>query len=49
MSGRFRRLDETGRAPVRLQVDGQEVTALEGDTLMVATPSSGRNGAPGFA
>jgi predicted molibdopterin-dependent oxidoreductase YjgC len=41
MSGRFRRLDETDRAPVRLQVDGQEVTALEGDTLMVAMLTCG--------
>lgn len=41
MSGRFRRLDETGRAPVRLRVDGQEIAALEGDTLMVAMLTSG--------
>lgn len=41
MTGRFRRLAETDRAPVRLTVDGQDVTALEGDTLMVAILSSG--------
>lgn len=41
MTGRFRRLDETDRAPVRLTVDGSEITALEGDTLMVAMLSSG--------
>lgn len=41
MTGRFRRLDETGRAPVRLTVDGSEISALEGDTLMVAMLSSG--------
>jgi len=41
MTGRFRRLDETNRAPVRLTVDGQAITALEGDTLMVAMLTSG--------
>lgn len=41
MTGRFRRLDETGRASVRLAVDGEEITALEGDTLMVAMLASG--------
>ena len=33
---RFRRLGETGRAPIRLVIDGAEVSALAGDTLMVA-------------
>ena len=33
---RFRRLGETGRAPIRLTIDGAEVSALAGDTLMVA-------------
>ena len=41
MTGRFRRLDETDRAQVRLTVDGSEITALEGDTLMVAMLNSG--------
>ncbi|AMK23860.1 MULTISPECIES: (2Fe-2S)-binding protein [unclassified Sphingobium] len=41
MSGRFVRLGETDRPPVTLHVDGQSVTALEGDTLMVALLSSG--------
>lgn len=34
--GRFVRLGETNRPAIRLQVDGREVSALEGDTLMVA-------------
>ncbi len=33
---RFRRLGETGRAPIRLVIDGAAVSALAGDTLMVA-------------
>lgn len=41
MSGRFVRLGETDRPPVTLHVDGQPVTALEGDTLMVALLSAG--------
>jgi predicted molibdopterin-dependent oxidoreductase YjgC len=41
MTGRFRRLDETDRAPVRLTVDGSEITALVGDTLMVAMLANG--------
>ncbi|HJT41732.1 MAG TPA: (2Fe-2S)-binding protein [Sphingobium sp.] len=41
MSGRFVRLDETERPPVTLQVDGEPVAALEGDTLMVALLSAG--------
>ncbi|WP_027211043.1 (2Fe-2S)-binding protein [Burkholderia sp. WSM2232] len=35
MSG-FVRLDERQRAPVHLTVDGRRITALEGDTLLVA-------------
>jgi predicted molibdopterin-dependent oxidoreductase YjgC len=42
MSGRFQRLAEAGRAEVALTVDGAPVTALEGDTLMVAMLTSGR-------
>ena len=41
MSGRFVRLGETDRARIVLHVDGHPVTALEGDTLMVALLSSG--------
>ncbi|MBI5275764.1 MAG: (2Fe-2S)-binding protein [Burkholderiales bacterium] len=33
---RFVRLGETGRAAITLSIDGREVRALEGDTLMVA-------------
>ena len=40
--GRFHRLAETGRAQVRITVDGVAVTALEGDTVMVAVLASGR-------
>lgn len=36
MAGRFVRLAEEGRAPITIHVDGEAVTALEGDTLMVA-------------
>ena len=35
-AGRFVRLAETGRPVIRLHIDGREVEALEGDTLMVA-------------
>jgi predicted molibdopterin-dependent oxidoreductase YjgC len=41
MSGRFKRLAEQGRPAVVIQVDGQPVNALEGDTLMVAMLASG--------
>ncbi|WP_375197142.1 (2Fe-2S)-binding protein [Sphingobium sp.] len=41
MSARFVRLGETERPPVTLHVDGQPITALEGDTLMVALLSAG--------
>jgi NADH dehydrogenase/NADH:ubiquinone oxidoreductase subunit G len=40
---RFVRLDETGRRPLHLKIDGQPVQALEGDTLMVAVLSNGRS------
>jgi D-hydroxyproline dehydrogenase subunit gamma len=33
---RFRRLAETDRPPVRLEIDGVTVSALAGDTLQVA-------------
>jgi predicted molibdopterin-dependent oxidoreductase YjgC len=36
MNGRFIRLGETERKSVKIQVDGAEVTALAGDTLLVA-------------
>jgi predicted molibdopterin-dependent oxidoreductase YjgC len=36
MSSRFVRLAETGRAQVRIVIDGHPVVALAGDTLMVA-------------
>lgn len=42
MSGRFVRLAETGRAPVRFFVDDAPVDALTGDTLMVAMLTVGR-------
>ncbi|NKJ45610.1 NAD(FAD)-dependent dehydrogenase [Burkholderia sp. SG-MS1] len=41
MSG-FVRLDERQRAPVNLTVDGNRITALEGDTLLVALRVNGR-------
>ena len=41
MSARFRRLVETGRPPVALTIDGLGVTAMEGDTLMVAMLTHG--------
>jgi D-hydroxyproline dehydrogenase subunit gamma len=36
MNPRFVRLGETARARVRIEIDGQPVEALAGDTLMVA-------------
>lgn len=39
--GLFRRPDERGRAPVRIEVDGKAVIALSGDTLLVALLVSG--------
>ena len=34
--GRFHRLGETDRAPVRIEIDGASVLALAGDTVQVA-------------
>lgn len=39
--GRFVRLAEEDRAVITLQVDGEAMTALEGDTLMVALLAKG--------
>lgn len=36
MTGRFKRLAEHDRPRVIIQIDGQPVAALQGDTLMVA-------------
>lgn len=36
MAGRFQRLGEEARRRVSIWVDGEQVQALEGDTLMVA-------------
>lgn len=36
MNSRFIRLDEHDRPAVRLQIDGQSIEALAGDTLIVA-------------
>ena len=36
MEARFVRLAETDRPTIALTIDGQRVTALEGDTLLVA-------------
>lgn len=41
-SARFVRLAETGRAEVRLTIDGTPATALAGDTLLVALLTAGR-------
>ena len=41
MTTRFQRLGETGRPLVSLSVDGLPVTALAGDTLMVALLTNG--------
>ncbi|WP_250502067.1 (2Fe-2S)-binding protein [Caballeronia sp. AZ7_KS35] len=41
MSG-FVRLDERQRAPVNLTFDGNKITALEGDTLLVALRVNGK-------
>lgn len=41
MTSRFQRLAETGRPQVSLTVDGLPVTALAGDTLMVALLANG--------
>jgi predicted molibdopterin-dependent oxidoreductase YjgC len=41
MTARFRRLTETDRPRVSLTIDGAAITALEGDSLMVAILTSG--------
>lgn len=41
MTARFVRLAETDRPPITLTVDGRTVTALAGDTLMVALLTAG--------
>ncbi|HWX50793.1 MAG TPA: (2Fe-2S)-binding protein [Roseomonas sp.] len=41
MAGLFHRLAEAGRRTVRISVDGSEVEALEGDTLLVALLTAG--------
>jgi predicted molibdopterin-dependent oxidoreductase YjgC len=41
MTGRFRRLAETDRAHVTITVDGRKITALEGDSLIVAMLATG--------
>ena len=41
MAGRFQRLGEAGRRSVGIWVDGEQVPALEGDTLMVAMLNHG--------
>jgi len=40
--GRLHRLAETGRAALTITVDGKAVSALAGDTVMVAVLSNGR-------
>ncbi len=40
MPALFCRADETDRQPIRLFVDGKEIEALEGDTLLVAVLSN---------
>ncbi|GBQ37918.1 (2Fe-2S)-binding protein [Acetobacter fabarum] len=36
MKGLFRRVSETQRSPITITVNGQPVTALEGDTILTA-------------
>jgi aerobic-type carbon monoxide dehydrogenase small subunit (CoxS/CutS family) len=43
MNHRFVRLAETGRAPVRIVIDGRPVEALAGDTLLVALLGNARH------
>ena len=42
VTGRFLRLGEANRRRVPIKVDDVAITALEGDTVMVAVLSSGR-------
>jgi D-hydroxyproline dehydrogenase subunit gamma len=39
--GLFRRVGELARSPIRLDVDGTAIEALEGDTLLVALLANG--------
>ena len=39
---RFVRLGETGRAPIRLTIDGAAASALEGDSVLTALLCNGR-------
>lgn len=41
--GQFQRVGETGRAAVSIFVDGEEVTAVEGDTVLTALLSARRH------
>jgi predicted molibdopterin-dependent oxidoreductase YjgC len=41
MAGRFQRLGEANRRRISIWVDGEQVHALEGDTLLVALLLSG--------
>ncbi|MCP1242496.1 (2Fe-2S)-binding protein [Acetobacter lambici] len=41
MKGLFRRVSETQRSPITITVDGQPVTALEGDTVLTAVLLAG--------
>jgi predicted molibdopterin-dependent oxidoreductase YjgC len=41
MKGRFARLGEADRPTVGLRVDGESISALQGDTLMVALLTQG--------
>lgn len=43
MTGRFVRLNETGRPPVHFELDGAPAEALTGDTLIVAILSNGKS------
>ncbi|PTB21855.1 NAD(FAD)-dependent dehydrogenase [Trinickia symbiotica] len=43
MNGRFVRLGETGREKIRLTIDGAQVEALAGDTLLTAMLCSVRH------
>ena len=40
--GRFRRVAEHDRPTIEIEVDGARVTALEGDSVLVAVLASGR-------
>lgn len=42
VSGRLYRVAETGRATVTFRLDGREVTALAGDSVLTAALTNGR-------